>query len=172
MNLRLLTALGILIGVVGYASTSRKVNPDKDVADVVSLSEEANLALVSGDIDRYVSLIKHANDYSLMNPFGGAPIFGFDDTPERRAGMKQFFKSGTLQQEVVATYQSGDLVVLVTIERVRARIQELPEQDWLLRVTQVYRRIGNGWELIHRHADPLGHSISVEKAAELARGGN
>jgi hypothetical protein len=51
--------------------------------------------------------------------------------------MARFFKSGTLQQEVVATYGSGDLVVLVTVERVRAEVGGLPEQDWSLRVTQV-----------------------------------
>ena len=58
--------------------------------------------------------------------------------------MKTFFKNGTLNQEVVATYrESGDLVVLVTIERVRGEIGGLPEQDWTLRVTQVFRRDGS-----------------------------
>ena len=45
--------------------------------------------------------------------------------------MARFFKSGTLHQEVVATYDSGDLVVLVTIEKDRAMVGELPEQDGL-----------------------------------------
>jgi ketosteroid isomerase-like protein len=56
--------------------------------------------------------------------------------------MAQFFKSRTFDQEVVATYATGDLVVLVTIERVRAAVGGLPEQDWSLRVTQVFRREG------------------------------
>jgi hypothetical protein len=72
-----------------------------------------------------------------MAPFGGAPTRGFDNSNEHRKAMARFFKSGTLQQEVVATYGSGDLVVLVTVERVRAEVGGLPEQDWSLRVTQV-----------------------------------
>src|SRR5262245_53529520 len=85
-------------------------------------------------------------------------------------GDGEFFKSGTLDQEVVATYASGDLVVLVAIERVRAEVGGLPEQDWSLRVTQVFRRDGTGWQLVHRHADPLVRGITVEQAVALVRG--
>ena len=74
---------------------------DHDVADVVRLSAEANVALVRGDIDGYLSRIVHASDYTLMS---------------------------------------------------------------------VFRRVSDGWELAHRHADPLGPRITVEQAAALARG--
>ena len=104
-----------------------------------------------------------------MNPFGGPATRGFDPTPERLAGMKRFFRGGTLDQKVVATWASGDLVVLVTIEHVRAVIDGLPEQDWGLRVTQVYRREKTGWQLVHRHADPLAKGITVEEAAAITR---
>jgi len=70
----------------------------------------------------------------------------------------------------VATYATDALAVLVTIERVRAEVGGLPEQDWSLRVTQVFRREGDEWRLVHRHADPLVHGISLEQAAALARG--
>jgi hypothetical protein len=72
-----------------------------------------------------------------MAPFGGATTRGLDTSSEHRPAMARFFKSGTFDQEVVATYHSGDLVVLVTIERVRAEVGGLTEQDWALRVTQV-----------------------------------
>lgn len=85
--------------------------------------------------------------------------------------MARFFENGTLEQEVVATHASGDLVVLVAVERVRAKIGGQPEQDWSLRVTQVFRRDGPGWQLVHRHADPLVTGITLEQASALARGG-
>src|SRR5262245_25379182 len=143
---------------------------DKDVANVTRRTAEANAALVHGDIDGYLALIEHASDYTLMAPFGGAPTRGFDTSSEQRAAMARFFKSGTFHQDVVATYDSGDLVVLVTIERVRAEIGGLPEQDWSLRVTQAFRRDGTEWQLVHRHADPLVNGISLEQGAALARG--
>ena len=140
----------------------------EDIADLIRRSAEANTALIRGDIDGYLALIGHAKDYTLMAPFGGAPTRGFDMSS--RAAMAQFFKSGTFDQEVVAAYGTGDLVVLVTIERVRAEVGGLPEQDWSLRVTQVFRREAIEWRLVHRHADPLANGISLEQAAALARG--
>jgi ketosteroid isomerase-like protein len=52
----------------------------------------------------------------------------------------------------------------------RGEVGGLPDQDWSLRVTQVYRREGSEWRLVHRHADPLVNGISVEQAAAIARG--
>src|SRR5262245_6310837 len=140
----------------------------EDVANLTQRTAEANMALVGGDIDGYLALIKHAKDYTLMAPFGGAPTRGFDMSG--RAATARFFKSGTFDQEVVATYATGDLVVLVTIERVRAEVGGLPEQDWALRGTQVFRRERAKWWLVHRHADPLVSGISLEQASALARG--
>ena len=57
------------------------------------------------------------------------------------------------------------------IERQHGQVGDLPEQDWSLRVTMVYRRDGSDWLLVHRHADPLVHPITQEQMASLARGG-
>jgi ketosteroid isomerase-like protein len=157
------------IAAFGCGASSIATTND-DVASLTLRTAEANKALVRGDIDKYIALTNHAQDYSLMTPFGGAPQFGFDGSTEHRQEMAKFFRSGSLDQEVVATYNSGDLVVLVTIERIRAQIDGLPEQDWSLRVTQVYQRVSNEWRLQHRHADPLGNRITLEQAAALARG--
>jgi ketosteroid isomerase-like protein len=170
MTLRLLTILGAVIGAFGYASGRGNVAvTDKDVANLIQRSAEANAALVHGDIDGYLALIEHSKDYTLMAPFGTVTR-GFDASSEHRAAMSRFFKSGTLDQEVVATHASGDLVVLVTVERVSAEVGGLPEQNWSLRVTQVFRREGAEWQLVHRHADPLVNGITLEQAAALARG--
>lgn len=171
MNLRLLRALGIVCGVVGFGNGGGNMPAtNEDVARLVRNSAEANSALVRGDIDGYLALIKHSKDYVLMSPFGGEPRRGFDGSEKSRKAMAQFFKSGTLDQELVATYNSDNLIVLVTIERMNGEIADLPKQDWSLRVTQVYCREGSDWQLVHRHADPLANGITVEEAAALARG--
>lgn len=171
MKLELFTALSLALAMIGCArSGDASAITDAEIRELVERTAEANLALVRGEIDRYIALTQHAEDYTLMAPFGGAATHGFDASSENRARMANFFRSGTLNQELVATYNSGDLVVLVTVERARAEIGELPEQDWSLRVTQVFRRDDTGWQLVHRHADPLANGVSLEEAAALARG--
>jgi ketosteroid isomerase-like protein len=136
---------------------------------LVARSKEANSALMRGDIERYSALVPLAADFTLMSPFGGEPTRGAL-SPERMAAMGKFFRDGTLEQEVVQTYQSADMVVLAVIERAHVAVGGLPLQDWALRVTLVYRRSGEDWWLVHRHADPLVQSISLQHSASLARG--
>lgn len=143
---------------------------DKDVADLIRRSLDANAALMRGDIDRYRALIPLTEDFTLMSPFGGTPTRGTDMTSERWDAMGRFFRNGTFEQEVVQSYGSADMVVLAIIERARVEVGKLPAQDWPLRVTLVYRREGAEWRLAHRHADPLVKGISLDQAAALARG--
>jgi len=143
---------------------------DQDIADLVRRVATANAALMNGDIDGYLALVAHARDYTLMAPFGGAPTRGFDTSSERLAALARFFKTGESDVELVQAYASGAMVVLVIIERQKAEVGGLPAQDWSLRVTLVWRREGSEWQLVHRHADPIVRTISIERAAAIARG--
>jgi ketosteroid isomerase-like protein len=62
------------------------------------------------------------------------------------------------------------LVALLVIERQHATVGGLPDQDWSLRVTMLFRREGENWRLVHRHADPLVRELDLDDAAALARG--
>ena len=144
---------------------------DEELAGLVQRITEAAQALISGDIEGYVTRIKHAHDYTLMSPYGGEVVRGFDDSDAALDGMAQFFRGGEATVEVVETYTSGDVAVLVVVERQRGTVGNLPEQDWSLRVTWVFRRSADpDWELVHRHADALVHPIDHERLGALARG--
>jgi ketosteroid isomerase-like protein len=99
-------------------------------------------------------------------------VRGFDESDDALDALARFFRAGESSVEVVETYTSGDLAVLVVIERQRGIVGDLPEQDWSLRVTWVFRRIaGPDWEVVHRHADALVHAIDHAQLGALARGG-
>jgi ketosteroid isomerase-like protein len=143
---------------------------NEELTELIGRTAQAASALIGGDIRTYLTLIKHADDYTLMDPFGGEPTRGFDASPARLEAMARFFQAGEAKLEVVQSYTSGEMVVLVVIERQHGEVGGLPDQDLSLRVTLVLRRDGAAWRLVHRHADPLVHSISLEQLAALARG--
>ena len=140
------------------------------VAGLVKRAEEKNAAFMRGDMERWFKLVHIAPDFTLMQPFGGPASQGFDASPKRLAELSRYFKNGETKLEVAQTYASDRLVVLVMIERQRSEVGGLPAQDWSLRVTEVYRKEGSEWQLVHRHADPLVQRITLQQAAVLARG--
>jgi ketosteroid isomerase-like protein len=143
---------------------------DADVDELVDLMREAASAYIGGEIRRYFELMKHADDFTLMDPFGGETTRESVATEERLAALEEFFRGGECTLEVVETYASGNLAVLVVVEHQHGEVGAAPAQDWSLRATLVFRREDAAWHLVHRHADPLVHPITFDRLAELARG--
>jgi ketosteroid isomerase-like protein len=142
---------------------------DEELAELIRLTEEATTAFLRGDMERYLELTRHVRGFTLTHPFGGEPA-SYEDRTESIREAADFFQGGEAKLEVTQAHAWGDTVVLVMIERQHAQVGGLPEQDWSLRVTQVYRREGSDWRVVHRHADPLVHGVDLEQAAALARG--
>lgn len=140
------------------------------VAELLDRMGEAAAAYIRGDVRHYFALFDHSDDYSLMPPYGGDTSVGFRRTEEELDELSRFFAGGEATLEVEHTYVSGNLVVLVAVERQHGEVGGLPEQDWSLRVTVVFRRVGDRWQIVHRHADPLVRQIPFAHLAELARG--
>ena len=162
---RSLITASLTAGLPAFAQAATRETADH----LVKLSADANAALMRGDGRRYLELVACSEDFTLMSPFGGKPSHGFYSV-ERMEEIGRFFRNGTLEQELVQAYAAESMVVLATIERAHVEVGGLPAQDWALRVTQVYRRDGKAWRLVHRHADPLAAGISLEQAAALGRG--
>ncbi|MBY4895844.1 DUF4440 domain-containing protein [Cupriavidus sp. AU9028] len=156
------------------ASAAEDVQPTSPststLSSLIQRTQDQARAFNAGHMDRWFRMIRLADDFTLMQPFGGAATHGFHATPERLARMSSLFRNGDARLEVAQTHVSDDLIVLVFIERQHGEVHGLPLQDWSLRVTQVYRRQGGEWQLAHRHADPLVHELGVREAAALARG--
>jgi ketosteroid isomerase-like protein len=160
-------AMPLSAGAAQEATTARSA---QELADLIMRTEAQASAFMRGDMDTWSSLVRIAEDFTLMQPFGGEASRGFDMSPERLAQLASYFRNGDAKLELVQSYVSDDLVVLAMIEREHGEVGGLPNQDWSLRVTQVYRRQGGQWWLVHRHADPLVRHVGLETAAALARG--
>ena len=88
---------------------------EADLAELIELAAEATSAFIRGDMRRYFALMKHTDDYTLMAPTGGEATHGFEVSEERITETERFFKTGDGTLEVVQTYASGELAVLVAI---------------------------------------------------------
>jgi len=143
-------------------------------AELVRRSQEAVRAFIRGDVAAYLTFVDVADDFTLMQPFGGEVTRGFNRSPEWAKGIADYFKGGEAEVELVQSYASGDdpgdIAVLVTIEHQHGQVGGLPDQEWPLRVTLVFRRAASGWELVHRHADLTVRRITLEQASMMALG--
>jgi ketosteroid isomerase-like protein len=140
------------------------------LAELSRIAQESAEAYLAGDLDTYARVLPHADDFTLMPPFGGPTRNGFVLDDETREATRSTFHGGHVEVEVDASYVTDDLAVLAVVERQRGLVGDLAEQDWSLRVTLVFRRDGGQWRLVHRHADALVHTIGWHTLSQLARG--
>ena len=127
-------------------------------------------AYLNGDLRAYAELADHSADFVLTPPYGGDPRRGFDGSDAAVEWTARTFRGGEVDVEVFDAYTSGDLAVLVAVERQHGEVGGLPPQDWSLRITLVFRREDGEWKLLHRHADPLARPIDPDLFAAIARG--
>jgi len=154
----------------GQTTTTPEQVSDDELAGLVELMDEATDAYISGRTHHYFSLFDHPAEYSLMPPYGGETRTDMRRDEESIAEISRFFVSGEGRFDLQHAMRSGELAVLAGIERQHGQVSDLPEQDWSLRVTLVFRRVGDRWQLLHRHADPLVREVPFDHCAKLARG--
>ena len=82
---------------------------------------------------------------------GGGPA-----TAERQTAVARQWVSGRGEVELLNWGAAGDLAWLALLERATVVMAGgAGERRWDVRVTEVFRRTAEGWERLHRHADPL-----------------
>jgi ketosteroid isomerase-like protein len=113
----------------------------------------------------------HTKEFTIFGPFGGVPPPGWTENSARAqaATAAQFHGAASSTVDLVQAYVSDDLIVLVLLERNRVRFGGAESQQWDLRTTQVYKRDGADWKIVHRHADPLVMPRNLTQTLQLFR---
>jgi ketosteroid isomerase-like protein len=127
-----------------------------DLTEFTQRYHEAARRFARADPNGVKDLYSRQDDVVLANPFGPA-VVGW-----AAVGPRLEFASSRLQNgdvpvfEVLASYRSGELVVLHTLEDWQAQVPGRPEvEPFHLRATSVLRREDGVWRLVLRHADPI-----------------
>ena len=110
-----------------------------------------------------------APDMSIFGPFGGELVKGGPDFwAQQKRLSERLFHGGSGTCELVKAIASGNLLVLIMLERNQVKFEGHTEpHPWVLRTTQVFRRDGDRWLRLHRHADPLIDRHSVDETLAL-----
>jgi hypothetical protein len=136
---------------------------DNVIVDLLARCRRDHHSWINGDGSPYAL----PDDGSIMGAVGGWSAGGAT-TAERQAAVASRWLSGTGDIEFVNGSVSGEVAWLVFIERATVVFDaNVGTQRWDLRVTEVFRRVGDDWERVHRHADPLVDRRSPTDAAAL-----
>jgi ketosteroid isomerase-like protein len=128
------------------------------VGDELPLQEYrmAGHAITNGDPEAYKVLYSHSDNVTVANPFG-PPVRGWSEVSATLDRAAHVYEDGEVVGfENISTVITPELAYIVEIERYRARVGGSEEISPIsLRVTTLFRREGDAWKVMHRHADPI-----------------
>ncbi len=126
-----------------------------DIRDVIDQYHKAVDEFSRGDSLPVKMLFSHRDDVTLANPFG-PPVRGWSKASEALDFASSRFKDGEVSFELIARYETSELVTLFEIENWNAKVGGRQEvSPFVLRVTSTFRREDDDWKVAHRHADPI-----------------
>lgn len=143
---------------------------DTLVQQLLIQSEDASRRWMNGDSTGYANLMAHTDRLTIFGPLGGPSPIGWSEGFARAqaAGARQFHGGISSTVELVQSYVSDSLIVVVKIERTRVRLAGMKEpEEWAERATEVYMPQGTEWKIVHRHSDPLVEHRSVAETLDL-----
>lgn len=121
--------------------------------------EEAQTAFINGDPTLWKRHTSQGADVTILGGFGGEGEKGWNAVAARYDWASSQYQSGraTMKVDYLSVVVSGDLALTAGVERqqdVRVGSQrEIARRA--LRATQVFRKEGGHWKLLHRHADQM-----------------
>ena len=74
------------------AQQQMSAHSEQELADMVSTSEARASAFMRGDMDKWSSLTRIADDFTLMQPFGGEASRGFEMSSRAAGAARKLFQ--------------------------------------------------------------------------------
>lgn len=125
---------------------------------------------VTGDPQAVIACMSRQEDVSLANPLG-PPRVGPTAVDEAIAAGAALLREGSVREiEEIARLSTPELAYVLQIERTQARLADGDEQvPFALRVTMIFRPEEGTWKVVHRHADAITSSRSIDTLIDQNR---
>ena len=129
---------------------------DASLDQIIELDHQASAAFVKGDPEPKKQLYSRGDDATLANPLG-PPARGWQQVNATLEAAASALRDGKPTRfERVSECETRDLAYIIEIERTVAKVGDADEPSPVaLRATTVFRREGESWKIVHRHADPI-----------------
>jgi ketosteroid isomerase-like protein len=129
--------------------------PVDDFDDFMEQRIAAASAYVTGDASPLVRLLA-VDSPATCYPMGGGVVQGATEVGARYVSDAHSFRApGNTRFEVLQVGASGDLAYWVGVQHATVQTSDMTQPAPMqLRVTEIFRREGGAWKLVHRHADP------------------
>jgi ketosteroid isomerase-like protein len=123
------------------------------LATVTRRQEEAEAALVMGDAGRRTKLWSHRDPVSLFAAVGPS-VVGSSQVHAMLPDVAARLANGShVHFEVVAHDVLGEIGWIAGFSRFNVSIDGAPARDYVLRLTQIYRREDGEWKMTHEHSN-------------------
>src|SRR5215203_4201154 len=118
--------------------------------------------MINGDPEPMMEVWSHGSDVATMHPLGGRET-GWREVRASWEQVAQEFSDGQVSIEgLVVVPLSDDVAYTLGTEQGQAKLgDERVGIDW--RVTNIYRREGGEWKMVHHHADVSPEVVEVLK---------
>jgi ketosteroid isomerase-like protein len=123
--------------------------------EIRQASEQFYAALnreLNGDPGPMMEVWSHGSEVATMHPLGGREL-GWEEVRVGWEQAGQVFSDGQISlDELVVVPLADDVAYTLGTEHGQGKLgDELVSIDW--RVTNIYRREGGEWKMVHHHAD-------------------
>jgi ketosteroid isomerase-like protein len=126
---------------------------------------EAASAYVRGDATPLDRMVAREGSATFFAPRGGSVQGVAEVSRTYQHDAQSFAPGGESRFEILQMGASDGLAYWVGFQRATVYIQGRSEAvPFNLRVTEVFRREGDDWKLVHRHADPLASEATDQKS--------
>ena len=128
----------------------------QDFKTFMQQRQEAAAAYVGGNAAPLAALAAQDLPATFMGPGGGA-VHGTQEVLARYSRDARIFEAGgTTQFEILEMAAADTIAYWTGFQTARVRMHGKPDvMPMKLRVTEVFRREGDAWKLVHRHADSM-----------------
>jgi ketosteroid isomerase-like protein len=117
---------------------------------------EAADSYVNGDATPVLALLTRHAKSTFFGPCGGYTEGAREVASTHEKGAKSFEPGGKNELELLQILADDGVAFWVGIQHAQVRMHGKEEPvPMSLRVTEVFRREGEDWKLVHRHADML-----------------